>query len=214
MALLLLGLGLSTAGVLAWAAAFSLCSVLIMAILSRKYGGLVHYTSFCPMGLVVNVLGRLSPWRIRIDAARCNNCGTCEKMCRYAALNSKSRIKGKPLLRCSLCRDCVGACPHKAIRLCCPGKPLSSVRSEQRRPVVFESSFSPSVRMLVPHLYSIARCGNLIPSVSMPLSPRFFHSLRAFHSAESALWCFEWNFICRAGSGGISYENCCIRMRG
>lgn len=121
LAVLLRELGISTTAAVAWAVSFGLFSVLIMAVLSRKYGCLVHCTTFCPMGLAVNILGRLSPWRIRIDSTRCGNCGACEKVCRYAAITPKSRALGKTLLRCSLCRDCVDICPHGAISLRCPG---------------------------------------------------------------------------------------------
>ena len=73
------------------------------------------------MGLAVNCLSRLSPWRIRVDARVCDHCGACEKVCAYAAITRDSRSMGTTLPRCSLCRDCVGTCARKAITLQCPG---------------------------------------------------------------------------------------------
>lgn len=98
-------------------ALFTAVSLVIMLFVSRRYTGMVHCTAFCPMGLVVNLLGRLSPWRIRIDQSRCNGCGSCERACAYRALDETCRERGRAALSCSLCRDCVGSCPHNAVYL-------------------------------------------------------------------------------------------------
>ena len=50
------------------AGAFGLLGVGVMVFVSRRRGMMVHCTAYCPMGLVANVLGRLSPWRIRINS--------------------------------------------------------------------------------------------------------------------------------------------------
>lgn len=122
----LLALGFHAAGIdaalaVSMAVAFGLLSLMIMAALSKRYQGMVHCTAFCPMGLVANLLGRLSPWRMRVDKDQCDNCGACEKVCKYSAITAESRGVGKTLLRCSLCRDCVGACKKKAIYVYFPG---------------------------------------------------------------------------------------------
>jgi len=118
-AFILKHIGMSTGAVVSLACAYAFLSLLIMAILSRRYGGMMHCTSFCPMGLVVNWLGRLSPWRIRVDSSSCDNCGACEKVCRWRAITSESRSKGGVLLRCTLCRDCIGVCHNHAVSLRC-----------------------------------------------------------------------------------------------
>lgn len=115
--------GLSVCGTVSLSLAYALLSLMIMAGLSRRYGGMLHCTTFCPMGLVVSLLGRLSPWRIRIDQKRCSGCGGCEKICRWRAITPESRAEGGTLLRCSLCRDCLSLCPHGAISLHCAGLP-------------------------------------------------------------------------------------------
>lgn len=113
--------GVSLAASVSIAVAFALCSLLVMALVSKKYRGMAHCSAFCPMGLVANLLGRVSPWRVRVDSFACDNCGVCEKICKYSAISRESRAAGKTLLRCSLCRDCVGACKSKAIYLHFPG---------------------------------------------------------------------------------------------
>lgn len=118
--------GISVAGVLrvlgaaaaaGFGMAFALASLCAILFVSRHYGGMVHCTTFCPMGLVVNLLGRLSPWRMRVDTSRCVHCGACEKICAYRAIDAATRQRGGTGFRCSLCRDCAAVCPHAALSM-------------------------------------------------------------------------------------------------
>jgi len=72
------------------------------------------------MGLVSNILGRISPWRIKIDS-RCDRCGRCVSVCRYGALSDKDLQKGRPNLSCTLCGDCLEVCKKHYIHLKLPG---------------------------------------------------------------------------------------------
>ena len=119
LTLLLKRAGIDTATAVSVALAYAALSLLLMATLSRRYGGMVHCTAFCPMGLLVNLLSRLSPWRMRVDSAACNGCGACEKVCRWRAITADSRAQGTVLLQCSLCRDCISVCHREAIELRC-----------------------------------------------------------------------------------------------
>ena len=110
-------LGLSVASAVALALAWGLLSLMIMALVSRRYGGMVHCTAFCPMGLVVSLVARLSPWRLAVQADRCDQCGACERICAYRAITPASRAQGQSTWRCSLCRDCVGVCHRQAITI-------------------------------------------------------------------------------------------------
>ena len=128
-AFLLKHIGMSIGTAVSLACSYAFLSLLVMAAFSRRYGGMVHCTAFCPMGLVVSWLGRLSPWRLRVDSSSCDSCGACEKVCRWRAITPESRAKGKVLLRCTLCRDCIGICHKNAISLRCAG--LAPQVSEQ-----------------------------------------------------------------------------------
>ena len=113
--------GIATGTAIGIAVAFGIVSLLLMAALSVKYRFMAHCTMFCPLGIAVDLLGRLSPWRIRVDRSGCDNCGACEKVCKYAAITPESRARGRTDLRCSLCRDCLGVCKKNALYLHCPG---------------------------------------------------------------------------------------------
>ena len=98
------------------AACFGLVGVGIMVIVSRKHGAMVHCTVYCPIGLLANVLGKINPFRIRIDQSACTECMVCARNCRYSALELDDLRLGKPGFTCTLCGDCVTDCPQDTIR--------------------------------------------------------------------------------------------------
>ena len=113
-------LGADVGTALAWTAVFGLAGLAIMATLSRRSGVMVHCACYCPIGLVGNVLGKISPWRLRI-APGCDGCGRCARACRSLALTPDALAQGKPGTSCTLCGDCLGACPASRISLRFPG---------------------------------------------------------------------------------------------
>lgn len=93
---------------------FGLLGISIMIFFSRKKGAMVHCTVYCPTGLVADWLGKVSPFRIRIDN-KCDDCGACAFACRYNALEAGDIQKRKAGITCSLCGDCVQSCSKEAI---------------------------------------------------------------------------------------------------
>ncbi len=122
-----LAIGLRIIGVgwpvaLAIAALFGLGGVAVMVFLSRRRGSMIHCTAYCPMGLVANCIGKVSPWRMRMDKD-CTHCGRCARACRYGALEPTDIARGKPGVSCTLCGDCVPSCRQGSMgyRLRIPG---------------------------------------------------------------------------------------------
>lgn len=118
--LVLRGLNVSWPWALGLAAVFGTVGVGVMAFASRRSGTMVHCTSYCPIGLVNNLLGRVLPWRVTIGSG-CTQCGLCSKACRYNALTRIDLEKGRPGLTCSLCGDCLPRCPHGHLGYTFPG---------------------------------------------------------------------------------------------
>lgn len=110
------------------AAAFGLAGVACMALWSTRTGVMTHCTVWCPIGLANNLIGRLLPWRIRIDH-NCSGCGLCAKACRYNALTRLDLERKRPGLTCSLCGDCLPRCPHSHLGYHFPG--LSPQRARE-----------------------------------------------------------------------------------
>lgn len=127
-AMMLRLMGVSGLPAVGMAALFGLVGVGVMVLASRKAGMMVHCTAYCPMGLIANVAGKISPWRIRIDTD-CTRCGACSARCRYNALDAFSIERGKPAVSCTLCGDCVSACAHKQIGYRFPGLSPENARS-------------------------------------------------------------------------------------
>lgn len=113
-ALVLRSTGVSGSVAVLLAALFGLAGVALMVSVSRKKGMMVHCSAYCPMGIVANVLGKLTPWRIRIGSD-CTQCGACFSRCRYNALDEPMVRRGRPGISCTMCGDCISACSHRQI---------------------------------------------------------------------------------------------------
>lgn len=129
----LTALGLRLCGVEQTAAAlagvaFGVLGVGVMVAFSRRRGIMVHCTVWCPIGLVADLAGKLSPFRLRIGAG-CDACLNCEKSCRYGALTWKDIQRKKPGLTCTLCGDCLSYCHAGQIHYHFPGLAPAAARS-------------------------------------------------------------------------------------
>jgi ferredoxin len=107
-----LGVGLFEATALG--AVFGIVGVGIMAAASRRLGFMVHCTSYCPIGLAANIVGRINPFRVRIGEG-CDECRACTASCRYAALGIDAIRRRRPGITCTLCGDCLAACDKRQI---------------------------------------------------------------------------------------------------
>jgi polyferredoxin len=101
--------------------AVGLIGVGIMVTTSRRTGSMIHCTMYCPVGLAADVLGKLSPFRLRLREDSCTDCGACAITCRYGALRPEDIARRRPGLTCTLCGDCLPACRSNAIEYRCPG---------------------------------------------------------------------------------------------
>lgn len=93
---------------------FGLTGLIIMKMISAKRGIMIHCTSYCPVGLIATLAGKISPFRMRIEKT-CSSCMACSKVCRYGALGNNEIKSHKPGLTCTLCGDCVNVCHNNSI---------------------------------------------------------------------------------------------------
>lgn len=114
-ALLFRLLGMNPAIAAGIAIVYGLLGLGFMLFLSRRNGVMSHCTIYCPIGLVADLLGRISPFRIRFTSA-CDECGACRYSCRSYALEKQNIQQKRPGLSCSLCGDCLSSCPKDALQ--------------------------------------------------------------------------------------------------
>jgi len=91
---------------------FGIAGIFIMIFISRKKGVMVHCTTYCPVGTLAVLAGKISPFRIAISSS-CNACMRCTTVCRYNALGKAEVLNRKPNINCTLCGDCVNECEDK-----------------------------------------------------------------------------------------------------
>lgn len=108
--------------------AFGLGGVAVMVLASRRLGSMAHCVIWCPIGLLATTLGRLSPFRLRIEST-CEGCNACGPSCRYDALQPIHISRRKVGLSCTLCGDCLSSCGRRSLTYGFPGLSASAARA-------------------------------------------------------------------------------------
>lgn len=103
-----------TASILA--AGFGIIGLGTILFISSRQGRMVHCTTYCPIGTIVNYGRFLNPFRMYIEDNSCTNCMACTKHCKYDALNKGDILSRKPGITCTLCGDCIAACHAGSIK--------------------------------------------------------------------------------------------------
>jgi polyferredoxin len=75
----------------------------------------LYCSLICPLLPVNTIIGNLSPFRVKVDLNRCNDCGKCEKVCETFSMTAESRKQGKTMTECVKCGRCMDICPQGAI---------------------------------------------------------------------------------------------------
>lgn len=75
----------------------------------------LYCSLICPLLPVNTIIGNLSPFRVKVDPDRCNDCGKCEKVCETFSMTAESRKQGKTMTECVKCGRCMDICPQGAI---------------------------------------------------------------------------------------------------
>lgn len=98
------------------AGGFGITGLALILIASRRDGKMVHCTSYCPIGTLVNLTRFVNPFRLVIDPGTCTDCMACTRFCKYDALHRSDIAARKPGLTCTLCGDCVSSCHAGSIK--------------------------------------------------------------------------------------------------
>jgi ferredoxin len=94
---------------------FGVVGLLVIILISKKYGKMVHCIMYCPVGTVVNYFRFVNPFRMYIDKS-CTTCMACSSVCKYDALNFEDVKNRKPGITCTFCGDCLTSCHAGSIK--------------------------------------------------------------------------------------------------
>ena len=86
-------------------------TLIITGIMAWR-NGRTWCNAICPVGTVLGFLSRFSLLKPRIDTAKCNGCGLCERGCKAACIDSKNHKIDYS--RCVTCMDCLENCKKGA----------------------------------------------------------------------------------------------------
>ena len=108
-----------------WVAYVSAAVILLASLVIPRFW--CRY--LCPLGAILGLVQRISPFKVRRDTSLCINCGKCDKACpmhlEVATVNAVTHD-------CTGCQKCTGACPvDGALEISLgPLKPLGSAGEE------------------------------------------------------------------------------------
>lgn len=71
----------------------------------------------CPFGAWQSLAGRVNPFLLQVDPARCNHCGLCQEVCPVQAVTMVGSQGPVADSHCVRCGRCVDACPNSALRI-------------------------------------------------------------------------------------------------
>lgn len=92
---------------------FSFFMLILIIRLTIKKGRL-YCNTVCPVGTFLGFASRISVFRIRLDEALCNSCGTCGAKCKSSCIDTKN--KQVDFSRCVGCFNCLTVCPGNGVK--------------------------------------------------------------------------------------------------
>lgn len=101
--------------VIALSAFAGVFGIFIILFFSTRKNKMVHCSTYCPVGSLVNILKHVNPFRMYIDN-NCIECMKCVPYCKHNALNPETIRNRKPGLTCTYCGDCLQACESFSIK--------------------------------------------------------------------------------------------------
>lgn len=90
----------------------AVATALLVGILAWR-NGRTYCNTICPVGTVLSFFARFSWFKIRFDEEKCRNCSLCNKNCKAACIDFKTRTVDYS--RCVVCGNCIDKCKFGAL---------------------------------------------------------------------------------------------------
>ena len=101
----------------------TLAVIIALAVWKKR----IFCTSFCPVGAILGILSKISPFKLRLSD-RCVKCRKCASVCPAGCINPDERSLDNE--RCLRCLKCLTVCPTNAIGI---AKEAAPVRTDLNR---------------------------------------------------------------------------------
>lgn len=95
----------------------------ILPILTKKR---TQCGLFCPLGAFQSVVGKVNPYRVKIDPEKCIGCGKCQTACPTFSISDENLAAREIGITCTRCGKCMEVCPQGAINYSLAGVPFST----------------------------------------------------------------------------------------
>lgn len=135
---------------------YSILGVLLLTSLFAKNWWCRY---FCPMGAILGIIRKFSPFKIERNAASCIGCGKCDKVC-PAGLDV-SNVKEVNSADCISCLGCVKNCPNSSLKATTFGK---QIPQKNFGVIIMAAFFIPLGIIIFTSLWQTKAPSNLIKS--------------------------------------------------
>ncbi|MBR0411188.1 MAG: 4Fe-4S binding protein [Eubacterium sp.] len=112
-----------------FASGFVMIFVLIGSFFKRRF-----FCTICPLGYLIGLCHKISPFRIKKDCTACTECGACYDACPMGikAIYKEREKADVTDITCIMCGECVRKCPEdRALCVTCFGKPVYTASREK-----------------------------------------------------------------------------------
>ena len=109
-------------GVSLYVSGFLMIFILIGSFFKRRL-----FCNICPLGYLVGLFHKISPFRIKKDCTACTECGACYEACPMGIKTIYTEREKADVTdaSCIMCGECIRCCPEdNALSLTCAGKKL------------------------------------------------------------------------------------------
>ena len=110
--------------------------VVALPLMTRKR---TQCSFLCPLGAVNTLSNKITPFTVKIDKAKCNECYKCVTTCPLYAITRDDIKNGNISIFCSKCGKCIDTCPNQAIHYGIKGVPAGTMKNFSRNLFLFVS---------------------------------------------------------------------------